>query len=63
MDSFLERYHVINLYEGQINYLCTPITTKEIEAIIQSLPNQMKNTKSQEKMVLVQNSSRPSKNS
>jgi hypothetical protein len=38
MDNFLDRYQVPKLNQDQKNHLSSPITLKEIEAIIQSLP-------------------------
>jgi hypothetical protein len=37
MDNFLDRYHLPKLNQDQVNYLKSPITPKEIEAIIKSL--------------------------
>jgi len=38
MDNFVDRYQVAKLKQEQINYLKNPITPKEIEADIESLP-------------------------
>ena len=38
MDNFLDRYQVPKLNQDQINDLNSPISPKEIEAIINSLP-------------------------
>jgi hypothetical protein len=38
MDNFLDRYQVPKLNQDEINYLNNPISPKEIEAIINSLP-------------------------
>jgi hypothetical protein len=38
MDNFLDRYQVTILNQDQINDLNSPISPKEIEAIINSLP-------------------------
>jgi len=38
MDNFLDRYQVPKLNQEQINHLNNPITPKEIEAVIKSLP-------------------------
>jgi hypothetical protein len=38
MDNFLERCQVVKLNQDQINHLKSPITPKEIEAFIKSLP-------------------------
>ena len=40
MDNFLDRYQIPKLNQDQINHLNSPITPKEIEAIIKSLPTQ-----------------------
>jgi hypothetical protein len=74
MDDFLNRYHLPKLNQDQVNYLNIPIITKEIEAVIKSLPlpPQKKPTKTKSKnkkqtnqgqTVLVQNSIRLSKKS
>jgi hypothetical protein len=39
MDNFLDRYQGLKLNQTQINHLNSPITTKQIEAVIKSLPN------------------------
>jgi hypothetical protein len=38
MDNFLDKYQLPKLNQDQINHLNSPITHKEIEAIIKSLP-------------------------
>jgi hypothetical protein len=38
MDKFLDRYHVPKLNQDQVNNLNDPISPKEIEAVINSLP-------------------------
>ena len=38
MDKFLDRYQVSNLNKNQVNDLNSPISPKEIEAVINSLP-------------------------
>jgi hypothetical protein len=38
MNNFLDRYQVPKLNQDQINYLNSPISPKEIEAVINSLP-------------------------
>jgi len=38
MHNFLDRYQVAKLNQEQINHLNNPITPKEIEAVIKSLP-------------------------
>jgi len=57
MGSFLDRYQVPKLNQEQINHLDSPITPKEIEALIQSLAME----KVHEQMCLYQNSIRYSK--
>ena len=57
MDNFLDRYQVQKLNQDQINDLKSPISPKEIEAVINSLPTKI----AQDQMGLVQSSIRPSK--
>ena len=38
MDNFLDRYQVLGLNQDQINHLNSPVTPKEIEAVIKSFP-------------------------
>ena len=57
MDKFLDRYQVPKLNQDQVNDLNSPISPKEIEAVINSLPTK----KAQDQMGLVQSSTRPSK--
>jgi hypothetical protein len=38
MDNFLDKYQVSNLNPDQINNLNSPVSPKEIEAVINSLP-------------------------
>jgi hypothetical protein len=38
MDNFLDRYQIPNLNPDQISHTNNPITPKEIEAAIKSLP-------------------------
>jgi len=38
MDNFLDRYQVLKLNQQQVNHFNNPITPKEIEAVIKSLP-------------------------
>jgi hypothetical protein len=57
MDKFLDRYQVPKLNQDQVNDLNSPISPKEIEAVINSLPT----NKAQDQMGLVQSSIRPSK--
>ena len=42
IDNFVDRYQIPALNQDHINHLNSPITTKEIEAVIKSLPNQTK---------------------
>jgi hypothetical protein len=60
MDDFLERYYVLMLNQEQVNYINRPISPKKIEEVIKNLPIKKK---AQGQMVLVQNSTRPSKKS
>ena len=39
MDNFLDRYQIPKLNREQVNYLNSPITPKEIEAVINSPPS------------------------
>jgi hypothetical protein len=57
MDKFLDSYQVAKLNQNQINGLNSPITPKQIEAVIKTLPTK----NAQDQMVLGQNSIRPSK--
>ncbi|KAL6045281.1 hypothetical protein STEG23_023107 [Scotinomys teguina] len=59
MDKFLDRYHIPKLDQDQIGNLNRPITPEEIETVIKSLPTK----KVQDQMVLVWNSTRPSRKS
>jgi hypothetical protein len=45
MDDFLDRYQVTKLNQGQIIHLNSPITPKEIEAVIKSLPTKKPRTR------------------
>jgi hypothetical protein len=45
MDNFLVRYQISKLYQDQINNLSSPISPKEIEVVINSLPNKKKKNK------------------
>jgi hypothetical protein len=38
MDKFLDRYQVPKLNQDQVDHLNSPISPKEIEAVINSLP-------------------------
>jgi hypothetical protein len=42
MDKFLDRYHITKLNQDQINHPNSPITLKEIKAVIKSLPMKKK---------------------
>ena len=57
MDNFLDKYQVQKLNQDQINDLNSPISPKEIEAVINSLLTK----KVQDQMDLVQSSIKPSK--
>jgi hypothetical protein len=71
MDKFLDRYQVPKLNQEQVNTLNSPISPKEIAAVINGLPtkkkkektkqNKTKKKKPQDQMGLVQSSIRPSK--
>ena len=39
MDGFLNRYHIPKLNQEQVNYLNRPISDKEIEEVIKTLPS------------------------
>jgi hypothetical protein len=56
MDNFLDRQNVPRLSQDQINNLNSPLSPKELEAVINSLPTKKKKKKSQDQMGLVQNS-------
>jgi hypothetical protein len=38
MDNFLDRYQIPKLNQNQINHPNSPITPKEVDAVIKSLP-------------------------
>jgi hypothetical protein len=57
MEKFLDRYQVPKLNQDQVNVLNNPISSKEIEAVINSLPSK----KAQDQKGLLQRSIRPSK--
>jgi hypothetical protein len=42
MDNFLDRFQVTKLNQDRINYLNSPISLKEIETVINSLPTKKK---------------------
>jgi hypothetical protein len=58
MAKCLDRYQVPKLNQDEVNDLSSPISPKEIKAVINSLPTKKKNA--QDEMVLVQSSIRPS---
>jgi hypothetical protein len=58
MDKFLDRYQLPKLNQDQVDLLNSPISPKEIEAVINSLPAKKK---AQDQMGLVHSSNRPSK--
>jgi hypothetical protein len=45
MDKFLDRYHIPKLNQDQINDLNSPMSPKEIDAVINSLPTKKKKKK------------------
>jgi hypothetical protein len=49
MDKFLDRYQVAKLNQEQINDLNSPISPKEIEVVINSLPTKKKKNKNKNK--------------
>ena len=57
MDKFLDRYQVPKLNQDEVNDLNSPISPKEIEGVINSLPTK----KAQDQIGLVQSSNRPLK--
>jgi hypothetical protein len=57
MDKFLDKYQVPKLNQDQVNDLNSPISRKEIQEVINSLPTK----KAQDQMGLAQSSIRPSK--
>jgi hypothetical protein len=60
MEKFLDRYQVPKLNQDQSNDLNSPISPKEMETVINSLPTTT-TTKAQDQMGLVQSFIRPSK--
>jgi hypothetical protein len=58
MDGFLKRCHISKLNQEQVNYLNRPISHKEIEEVIKKTSQPKK---AQSQMDLVQNSTRPLK--
>jgi hypothetical protein len=59
MDKFIDRYQIRKLNQDQTNDLNSPISPKEIEGVINSLPTKKK--KAQDQMGLILSSIRPSK--
>jgi hypothetical protein len=49
MGNFLDTYQVIKLKQDQINHLNSPISPKEMEAVINSLPTKRKKKKKKKK--------------
>jgi hypothetical protein len=49
MDEFLYRYQVTKLNQDQVNDLSSPLSPKEIEAVINSLPAKKKKKKKKKK--------------
>jgi hypothetical protein len=49
MDKFIVRHQVPNLNQDQVNDLNSPISPKEIEAVINSLPTKKKKKKEKKK--------------
>jgi hypothetical protein len=49
MDAFLNRCHLPKLNKDQVNYLNSPISPKEIEAVFKSLPVTTTTTKPRER--------------
>jgi uncharacterized protein (DUF2252 family) len=49
IDNFLDRYKVAKLNQDQINDLNSPISSKEIETVINSIVSQPKNKTKQNK--------------
>jgi hypothetical protein len=58
MDNFLDRYQVPKLNQDKISDLNSPISSKQRETVINSLPNKTKKT--QDLLGLMQSSIRPS---
>ena len=52
MNNFLDRYEIPNLNQDQINYLNSPITPKEIAAVIKTLSS-LPTKKAQDQMDVV----------
>jgi hypothetical protein len=48
MDNFLKKYQVPKLKQDQVNHLNSPLTPKEIEAVINRLPTPPPQKKSQD---------------
>jgi hypothetical protein len=56
--DFIDRHHLPKINQNQINYLNSPITPKEMEAVIKISQSK----KAHDYMVLAENSTRLSKN-
>ena len=52
MDNFLDRYQLPKLNQDQINDLNSPISPKEIEAVINSLPTKTKTKQNKKQLCL-----------
>jgi hypothetical protein len=61
MDNFLDRYQVPKLNQDQINYLNSPISPKEIEAVINSLKTKKQNKTKQNKQTNKQQKTKQNK--
>jgi hypothetical protein len=61
MDNSLDRNQVPKLNQDQINNLNSPMSPKEKETVINSLPNNNNKKNSQDQMGLVQSSIKPTK--
>jgi hypothetical protein len=55
MGNFLDTYQMPKLKQNQINHLNRPITPKEIDIVINSLPTSPPQKKAQDQMGLVEN--------
>ena len=56
MDRFLEKFNRPKLNQEEIEIMSNPITSTEIEAVIQNLLSPQKKTKAQEQMASQENS-------
>ena len=52
INKFLDRYQVLKLYQDQINYLNSPISSREIGRVINSLPTKKKKKKPRTRWIL-----------